>query len=298
MNTKIVTAFALFAILFGCAFCDITNRVASNVRPYTPTHGTHKPTSSPFSTCEVTPPSTEPIKVLVPLYIDPGSSWDQLVSAAEAGVPTIAIINPSSGPDKSGPNAAYATYIKKLIDAGIDVIGYVHTSYGNRSLTAVFSDIETYASLYSGLVGIFIDEASADASDIPYYSKVYDAITSKSGYTNAILNPGIQPDQGYLNVSTSLVVFEDAGSKWEKFSSQFSSWVSCAPNAAEQPGYKYRFTSIAYATKETSLVSMLSSMATKGMGLIYVTDGAEGCCTYNSLASYYPTETSTVHEIN
>jgi hypothetical protein len=34
------------------------------------------------------------------------------------------------------------------------------------------------------------------------------------------------------------------------------------------------------------------------MGLVYVTDGASGCCTYNTLASYFSSEASAVAALN
>jgi hypothetical protein len=229
------------------------------------------------------------------LYVDPGSAWDELATAAESGMKIIAIINPNSGPDTSGPDSSYTTYIAKLINAGVDLIGYVHTSYGDRSTTDVNADIDVYASKYPGLKGIFLDECSASASELSYYTTVYNHITSKSGYVNTIINPGTQPDQGYLAVSTNIVIFEDAGSNLKN---NFASWVSCAPSSAEKSGYKYKFSGIAYNVNSGSMSSILSTMQNSGMGMVYVTDGASGCCTYNSLTSYFSSEASAVSAMN
>jgi hypothetical protein len=49
----------------------------------------------------------------------------------------IAIINPNSGPDSAGPDSSYTTYMKKLTAAGVDMVGYVHTSYGARAVSDV-----------------------------------------------------------------------------------------------------------------------------------------------------------------
>jgi len=270
---------------------------------------TSKPTTKPSSSsssssgsssgsstdlCTVTPNSQEPLQILVPLYVEPGSAWDELVTAAGTGVKIIAIINPNSGPGTS-ISSSYKTYMQKFAAAGIDMVGYVHTSYGARSISDVTSDISTYASLYTGLKGIFIDECSADSSELSYYQQVYSAITSHSGYTNAILNPGTQPDQGYLDVSTNIVVFESPASS---FKSSFASWVKCAPSASEKSGYKYKFSAIAYAASSGTMSSTLSSMSSAGMGMVYVTDGAAGCCTYNTLASYFSSEASAVSALN
>jgi len=232
---------------------------------------------------------------LVPLYVYPGSAWDDVISAASSGVKIIAIINPNSGPDTSGPDSTTSTYMQKMTTAGVDMIGYVHTSYGARASSDVTGDIDVYASLYPGLQGIFLDEVSADASEISYYQQVYTHINGISGYSNTILNPGTQPDQGYLAVSTSIVIFENTASA---LNSDFASWVTCAPSSSEQSGYKYHFAGIAYGASSSQMSSVLSTMESAGMGLVYVTDGAAGCCTYNTLSSYFTSEASAVAALN
>lgn len=257
---------------------------------------TQKATSAPNTNlCAVTSTSTEPMKLLVALYIYPGSTWTQVANAAKAGVETIAIINPNNGPESSGPDSSYTTYMAQLASAGVTMIGYIHTSYGSRSISDVVADITTYATKYPGLSGIFIDEAATSSGEISYYQQVYNAIMSHSGYTNAILNPGTQPDQGYLAVSTSIVVFEDTASAWKN---SFSSWVTCAPNAASKPNYKYHFAAIAYAASQSQMSSLISQFSAAGMGMVYVTDGSAGGNTYNSLPSFFSTEVSTIQSAN
>jgi len=229
------------------------------------------------------------------LYVYPGSAWDQVVTAANSGVKIIAIINPNSGPDSAGPDSSYKTYMQKLVNAGVEMVGYVHTTYGDRSITDVNNEIDIYASKYTGVTGIFLDEASASSSDLSYYTQVNTRIMSKSNFKHSILNPGTQPDQGYVAISTNIVIFEDAGSNLK---SSFASWVKCAPNASQKAGYKYKFSGIAHTTSSGNSASVINSMANSGMGLVYVTDGAGGCCTYNTLASYFTSEASTVKSLN
>jgi len=229
----------------------------------------------------------------VPLYVYPGSDWTTVATAASK-VQIIAIINPNSGPDTS-PDSSYSTYMSQLTNAGVEMIGYVYTSYGARAIADVKADIDTYASKYTGIVGIFFDEGSDSASDIPFYTEAYNYVMSK-GMVHSIINPGVQPDQGYLAISTSLVIFEDQGSLVSGTS--FSSWVTCAPSASEKTGYKYKFSGIAHTTASGSEASILTSFTNKGMGLVYVTDGAAGCCTYNALTSYLPAEATAVAALN
>jgi hypothetical protein len=277
-----------------------TRRPATQAPTRTPTTqapATQAPTRTPSSgdLCALTPTSTEPAKILVPLYVYPGAQWDQLITAANSGVEIIAIINPNSGPGTKA-DSAYITYMKKLTAAGIDMIGYVHTTYGDRAFADVQRDIDIYASQFPGLKGIFIDEASATAGDLAYYTRVYQAITAKSGYTNVILNPGTIPVQGYLTISTNIVIFENPGANFAR--TTFPSWVKCASSAAQKVDYTYRFGAIAYATSTSAMPALLRAMRNQGIGLVYATDGAAGGATYNKLPAYMVQQANAVADIN
>jgi hypothetical protein len=233
--------------------------------------------------------------MLVPLYVDPGSAWDELITAAASGVEIIAIINPDNGPVSSGPDSSYTTYMQKFANAGITMVGYVHTSYASRAASDVIADIDLYNSKYPGLAGIFVDEVATAASDVSYYQQLYTHIMGISGYVHDILNPGTQPDEGYVAVSTNIVIFEDVASNLK---SNFASWVKCAPSSAEKAGYKYRFSGIAYAASSSEVSSLLSTMEGIGMGMVYVTDGSDACCVYNNLAAYFTQEAADIAALN
>jgi hypothetical protein len=185
--------------------------------------------------------------------------------------------------------------MSQLHNAGVELIGYVHTSYGARSISDVQADVATYHSKYPLLTGIFFDEASDSASEIAYYTQLYNYVTGL-GYVHNILNPGTQPAQGYLAIATNIVVFENSGSSLA--STSFPSWVTCAASSSQKSGYKYKFSVIAYGVSQSSAASMIASMQNKGIGLVYVTDGASGCCTYNDLVSYFAAEAASVAALN
>lgn len=258
---------------------------------------TTKPTTAPATTtdlCSVVPTTSEPMKLLVPLYVYPGADWDQLIAAASKAQ-IIAIINPNSGP-LATVDSSYATYMTKMANAGITMVGYVHTLYGARDLATVKSEIDTYATKYPLVKGIFLDEAANDAANVAYYTQVYNHIMSKSGYAHAILNPGVQPDQGYLAISTNIVIFENYAT--DLASTSYSSFVKCAPNAAQKSGYKYKFSAIVHTAAAANQASYINTVSNMGMGLVYITDGVGGCCTYNTLTSYFSQEAASVAALN
>jgi len=224
----------------------------------------------------------------------PGAAWDALIAAASQ-VKILAIINPNSGPATS-VDSSYSTYMTKLKNAGIDMVGYVYTSYGTRSVSSVQADIDTYASKYPLLTGIFLDEGATSASVLPFYTTIYNYILAKSGYVHVIINPGTVPDQGYLAVSTNIMIYENYGSSLA--STSFPSWLKCAPTAAQKAGYKYRFSGIAHTASSSIEASYAQALANDGIGYVYVTDGVGGCCTYNALTSYFAQLASAVKSIN
>jgi hypothetical protein len=141
----------------------------------------------------------------VPSYIYPGTAWSQI----DAGHPPVdlAIINPASGPGTSAdPN--YAAQVVTSQSEGVDVIGYVHTSYGTRSLTTVEHEVAEYESWYH-VDGIFVDEASTSCSlEASYYAPLYAYIHSQSGLDLTVLNPGEATNQCYMNSSDLVLSFE------------------------------------------------------------------------------------------
>jgi len=225
-----------------------TPSTAPTTRPSTAP--TTRPTTAPVigDLCGLTSAKSEPLKIMVPLYVYPGAAWDALIAAASK-VKIVAIINPNSGPI-STVDSTYATYMTKLKNAGVEMVGYVYTSYGVRDVNAVKADIDTYVSKYPLVTGIFLDEAANEASKIPFYTQVYNHIMSKPGYKHTILNPGVQPDQGYLAISTNIMAYENYASSLS--SASYSSWMKCASSASQKTDYKYNLLS---AMQESNIYS-------------------------------------------
>jgi len=140
----------------------------------------------------------------------PGATWDLVVSGASK-VKTVAIINPNSGPANS-VDSSYKSYMQKLDNAGVEMVGYVYTGYGGRAISAVKADIDKYASQYPLLKGIFLDEVAATDNQVAYYKQLYDYVMGMPGWTHDIINPGTVPTTGYFAASTSIVSLENYGS--------------------------------------------------------------------------------------
>jgi len=168
-----------------------------------------------------------------------------------------------------------------MADAGIIMVGYVHTSYGDRALSDVEADIDTYATEWTHVSGIFLDEVSSDSSELSYYQSLYDYILGLPGFTYDILNPGDLPDSGYADVATHIVVIEDTPANLADFQ---AGWLTCED--------KQKYAAIINTASGTSdMTTALANIVSQNIyGLVYITEGSN----YNTLTSYYATEISDV----
>ncbi len=94
---------------------------------------------------------------------------------AHPTVPFWAIINPNSGPGRSGSQAPteYQQCIPKLRASNVVVLGYVPTSYGaTKRKAGVTADVNTYAGWKAAYKpdGIFFDEVSGKSADLATYT--------------------------------------------------------------------------------------------------------------------------------
>ena len=198
--------------------------------------------------------------IMVPSYIAPGSSWSKI----NAGHPPVdlAIINPASGPGSS-PASNYVSQVAASQGAGVDVVGYVHTSYGSRSLATVENEIAEYESWYH-VDGIFVDEASTNCStEASYYAPLYAYIHAQPGLDLTILNPGEATNQCYMAAADVVLGFEGSPSDLAN-AGPLPSWTAAFPAG--------RFWGVVYGASSGVLASTLATLAADGFGEVYVTD--------------------------
>ncbi len=149
---------------------------------------------------------------IVPLYSYPSdAAWKAIVAAKQAhpSVTVRAIINPDSGPGAS-KDMAYATGIATLNAAGIVVLAYVATTYGQKAPAAAQAEIDTYKTWYPGLKGIFFDEMSNKAGDEPYYQGL-DYHAKGTGYTVTVGNPGAAIPASFVGTVDTILIYESEG---------------------------------------------------------------------------------------
>lgn len=196
------------------------------------------------------------LRQLVPAYFAPGApqGWDALLAGTPPGVATV-IVNPANGPG-AAVDPAYARIVAAARAKDIAVVGYVHTRFGTRPAAEVAADVERYREWYE-IDGIFMDEASAEAADLPYYRELAALVPG-----TVILNPGRVPDEGYAEVADVLVTFE--GTRAAYAEARFPAWT--AEHGAE------RFAHLVYEAGGADPGSVERLAAERNAAGVYATD--------------------------
>ena len=185
-------------------------------------------------------PTAKMTGLLVPLYIYPGDDWTTLINIKTKypSLPICAIINPASGAGEDS-NSDYVTWITKLKDASIIVVGYDHTSYGDRSLDDVKFDIDNYHTFYPNLDGIFFDEMQYEATGYESYYTTLRAYAAAKNFDVTFGNPGTKLPVSYMSTLDYIVIFEDTSTadltSYKSYKSYYSQLAMISINQATLP---------------------------------------------------------------
>lgn len=221
----------------------------------------------------------------IPAYFYPSPLWTAAIASAPHTA--IMVVNPDSGPgtDKD-PN--YIKTVKAAQLAGIKILGYVHTHdtplapEALRKMDTVKAEIDTYKSRY-GVDGIFLDEASSSAVDIAYYKMVANYVRAKKGGF-VMLNPGVIPDQAYIKLADTTIVFEETYAVYQDWTPP--SWIYDYPAG--------KFTHLVHTTAtDVQMIDAIDLSRSKNAGFLYITDGVMDN-PWDSLPTYWQTELSTI----
>jgi hypothetical protein len=251
--------------------------------------------------------SASPLGILVPAYQYPttGTLWNQL-DAAASKIPVMAILNPNSGPGAAA-DSNYTLAVNTLESDGGKVVGYVHTSYGTRSLSQVEADVQAYHQLYPQVNGIFVDEMDSGANSsestaqiaahVAYYQSLYSYIKSVNPNWTVVTNPGTTLGPAYANthVADTVVSFEHGlnadsdGPAYANYNPANEAATAGATNLANI------VTGVATATQMQTVVNQAAS---QHAGWIYATDDNASNPSYGQLPSYWAQEVAAVGAVD
>jgi hypothetical protein len=198
--------------------------------------------------------------IAVPAYFYP-SFPDPLWTQMEDAAPTVAfaVLNPASGAG-AAPDPNYVSQVAATRAAGVAVIGYVYSSYATRDAALLETDIDHYYEWY-GVDGIFIDEASNNCADQPYYASLDDYVKAKGGTGLTVINPGTVTPECYAAAADILLNFEGSDESYQ-------SWAPLGWEAGYDPS---RFWHLVYGTAEAEMPAVVLQSQARGAGYVYVT---------------------------
>lgn len=218
-----------------------------------------------------------PALAVVPLYIYPTTgAWDPLTTSISANpdVNFQIIINYDSGPGTDQyPDATYIAAIAGLNSfANVQNICYVHTSWANRDISQVETDVSLCAGWASypdadiHMDGIFFDEAVAEYNDTT--AEYMNSITSYAkdllgtSRDTIVFNPGEQVTTEWYSIADYVVAFENSYSEYS------ASVLSSVPSEVRAQS---QFIIYSFTADQTSQTTLVDDLVAGDIGGIFVT---------------------------
>ncbi len=160
------------------------------------------------------------VRMIVPAYWDPDQQWQRIIADA----PTVGMIifNPDNGPG-TATNAAYTAAIAQAQAAGIIVLGYVSTQYGQRAEGDIDADVNGYYQYYAPSGIYFAEGPTADTCDTLQAEYERLAALAHSHDAKAYVAIGTRFCPTFITFSDLMVEFAETLSTYEGYTSP--SWM-------------------------------------------------------------------------
>jgi hypothetical protein len=219
-------------------------------------------------------------RLAVPAYFYPGPQWDRLIAAA----PTVGMIifNPASGPGQAA-DPQYTTAISEAKAAGIVVLAYVYTNYGQRPSADVLDDIKRTYDFYAPS-GIYLAEGPMEADCGPLEAEYHAFADAARG----------RDPRAYLAVGTrfcpTYVYFFDLMVEFARNWTEYQTYTPPSWMPANSPE---RFCAFVDGVPSASASAALSRAVTNGAGWVFATDEGEPN-PWGRLPSYFDDEVRAV----
>ena len=169
---------------------------------------------------------TPPPRLVVPAYFHPAAhpgDWEWL--AEHAPRVRLVILNIHNGPG-NGPEAPFREVAERLRGAGVPVIGYVDTNYGNRPASQIMSELGHYLEWYE-VNGVCLDQVATASARLAYYGAL-SAQVRRLGAEVVFFNHGMHPDEGYARHADLLGTFEGPWHAYRRL--QVPPWTRAWPS--------------------------------------------------------------------
>ncbi len=220
-------------------------------------------------------------RTFVPSYPWAASFWTRAMDSKPA--PGVMILNVTGLGAGNAPVPHFQSLVKKAHAAGVSVLGYSSTEYGQRPAAAVEADARNYKAWYK-VNGMFLDLTDNTRGELSYYRKLASYIRAVNPGSVIWLNVGAYPDPGYMSVGNVVVAFEGSYASYRGL--QVPGWAA---------HYKpTRFADVIYATPGSDLASAVHLSRLRRTGYLYVTSLPGSPDPYSALPRYWAREVAAV----
>ena len=199
-------------------------------------------------------------QLLVPAYFHPAVRPQEWASLAEhAAHIRVLVHNPGTGPGEE-QDESFVLPLGRLRAAGVQVVGYVDTNYGQRPAAAVLADFERHVGWY-GVSGVFFDRVPTGRDDLTHYARL-SREARRLGARAVAFNHGAYPVEAYAEHGDLLGTFEGT---WDTYvGATVPRWARSRPSA--------QFFHLIYSVPQPSFSDAFLLVARRRTGCVYVTD--------------------------
>jgi hypothetical protein len=250
---------------------------------------------------EDTTPPDHPLKatilpktgVYLALYMYPAGGgameWQKVIDAKKAhpSVPIVATFNPNSGPGNFKDNNI-ASWVNKLKQEGVVMIGYTYDDYGARSLSALKSDADKYKNWYTA-DGLFIDEFTNRAGFENHYRDLT-TYAKSIGMKMTMGNLGTDVPETYVGTVDVLNITEGRGY-------MPISWLQYCVQCSADQGWHYQNDKRYFSYMRYDIGALDTTFETesaKWAGLLLITNGNDADGRWFQLPPYFGTMVATL----
>jgi len=152
--------------------------------------------------------------IVIPAYFYDSEIWQRVIDAQNEDVDYFVIVNPSNGVGEE-KSEHYSSIIEELNRNGKKGIGYIYTSYGNRDLADVKSEIEKWIEYYPEINGFFFDEVNSSLDKINYYETLFNYVKDKNKNYFVMYIPLKYEKKLFEEVADAVVIYENSYKEFE-----------------------------------------------------------------------------------
>jgi Spherulation-specific family 4 len=220
-------------------------------------------------------------RAFVPAYPWSSAFWTRAIDSKPA--PGVMILNVTGMGAGNAPVPHFQALVRKAHAAGVSVLGYSSTEYGQRPAAAVEADARHYKAWYK-VNGMFLDLTANARSGLAYYRALASHIRAAIPGSVIWLNVGAYPARGYMSVGNVVVAFEGS----------YASYRGLAVPAWTAHYKAARFADVIYATPRSDLASAVSLARHRRTGHLYVTNLPGSPDPYSALPGYWTREVTAI----